>query len=167
MSTKRPGRELAGRACPDPTQPADLETTMTDQTTPPPADRATLRDRIAAALAEADGWVWIDDEAKGRSSMWRSFQHRADAVLAVLPAPLDLAAVLRAEAERIVEHCPDHGCVEPATDVCHCEIADRLRRMADETPAAECSCAVLRTGPGRHLPECPNQPAAGARQDGA
>lgn len=41
------------------------------------------------------------------------------------------AAVLR-EADWIVEHCPDHGCVEPETDVCHCEIADRLRLMADE-----------------------------------
>ncbi|WP_370667068.1 hypothetical protein [Streptomyces sp. IBSBF 2507] len=49
----------------------------------------------------------------------------------------DQTASFRAQAEWIVEHCPDHGGVEPATDVCHCEIAERLRRMADETPAAE------------------------------
>jgi hypothetical protein len=50
--------------------------------------------------------------------------------------PVGRAAVL-AEADWIVEHCPDHGCVEPATDGCHCEIADRLRRMADEAQPAD------------------------------
>ncbi|MFJ5915006.1 hypothetical protein ACIQFW_04305 [Streptomyces ardesiacus] len=48
------------------------------------------------------------------------------------------------------------------------------RRLVRETttytveagPTANCSCGVLRTGPGRHLPECPNRAAAGARRDG-
>jgi hypothetical protein len=68
-----------------------------------------LRDRIAAALLEITA-----------------------AVSAAVAPPTDRAAV-RHEADWIVEHCPDHGCVEPSTEVCHCEIADRLRRMADET----------------------------------
>ena len=62
------------------------------------------------------------------------------------PAPADRAAVL-AEVDWIVEHCPDHGCVEPETAVCHCEIADRLRRLADgaaagvQPPTSEARCS--------------------------
>src|SRR5690606_29758439 len=104
----------------------------------------------------------------------------ADVAPAAVPAavapPTDRAAV-RHEADWIVEHCPDHGCVEPSTEVCHCEIADRLRRMADET-ATEPPQPSLRE---RHraawhaltpdqqtarLAEL-DEPAAGARQDGA
>jgi hypothetical protein len=95
----------------------------------PPTNRAALRDRIAEALRP-----WVFDSGHGAEE-----GAAADAVLAVLPTT-DRTAVLR-EANWIVEHCPDHGCVEPSTEVCHCEIADRLRRMADETatetPAAE------------------------------
>ncbi|CQR59231.1 hypothetical protein [Streptomyces leeuwenhoekii] len=123
---------------------ADLETAVeartairfSDQPAPqPPADLAALRDRIAAALAEADGWVWIDDEAKGRSSMWRSFQHRADAVLAVLPATTDRATVLREAADRI-----DREDL-PQDDVDMFDNGARwatklLRRMADEAQPA-------------------------------
>ena len=59
------------------------------------------------------------------------------AVSAAVAPPTNPTAV-RHEADWIVEHCPDHGCVEPSTEVCHCEIADRLRRMADEAqPATE------------------------------
>ncbi|MCM1943171.1 hypothetical protein NC239_33710 [Streptomyces sp. G3] len=47
------------------------------------------------------------------------------------------------------------------------DVRAELRRVADETAATKCSCGALRTGPGRHLPECPNRAAAGARQDGA
>jgi hypothetical protein len=49
-------------------------------------------------------------------------------------ASVDRTAVPN-EAEWIVEHCPEHGCVEPETDVCHCEIADRLRSLAAEERA--------------------------------
>lgn len=56
------------------------------------ADRAALRDRIADVLADADGWRWVDDRDKARSSTYRSYQSRADAVLSVLPAPADRAA---------------------------------------------------------------------------
>ncbi|WP_309049264.1 hypothetical protein [Streptomyces sp.] len=75
-------------------------------TTPPPeptapTDRAALRDRIADILAAADGWRWVDDRDRKRSSTYRSYQDRAGAVMAVLPAPADRAAVLREEADRI------------------------------------------------------------------
>jgi hypothetical protein len=48
-----------------------------------------------------------------------------------------LKAAVLAEIDWIIEHCPDHGCVEPETDVCHCEIAERLRRMAAEVGPAD------------------------------
>ena len=56
-----------------------------------PTDQAALRDRIADVLASADGWKWVTDLDKARSSTYRSYQSRADAVLALLPAP-ELAA---------------------------------------------------------------------------
>ncbi len=159
----------------------------------PPTNRAALRETIADTLAlrenppGPDGRAWYPDEQHRES-----FLEAADAVLAVLPTT-DRTAVLR-EADWIVEHCPDHGCVEPATEVCHCEIADRLRRMADETatetPAPDdrrlhactehgtwfdrsvCAepCGAMHTrctNCGVALDACPHQPAAGARQDGA
>ncbi|WP_405548796.1 hypothetical protein [Streptomyces microflavus] len=72
-------------------------------------------------------WVELDPE---RTAALRD----ALAGPAAPPAPADRAAVL-AEVDWIVEHCPDHGCVEPETAVCHCEIADRLRRLADDAAA--------------------------------
>ncbi|MGW9249726.1 hypothetical protein [Streptomyces badius] len=68
----------------------------------------------------------IEDELRRRAE--------AHDTTAAPPAPADRAAVL-AEVDWIVEHCPDHGCVEPETAVCHCEIADRLRRLADGAAA--------------------------------
>ncbi|MFI2426540.1 hypothetical protein ACH5A7_20995 [Streptomyces sp. NPDC018955] len=67
----------------------------------PPADRATLRDRIADVLAAADGWSWVEDFDKTQSPAYRSYQSRADAVLAVLP-PADQATVA-ARRDRIAE----------------------------------------------------------------
>ena len=97
---------------------------------PAPADRAATRDRTRRAIGEASGFTWLPDELMEPDG----YGEHADAVLAVLDAPADRAAVLR-EADWIVEHCPDHGCVEPSTAVCHCEIADRLRRLAGEAAA--------------------------------
>ena len=54
---------------------------------PAPTD---LRDRVAEALADADGWKWAPD-AKAGSPTWQGYLDRADAVLAVLPAPVDRA----------------------------------------------------------------------------
>jgi hypothetical protein len=86
----------------------------------------------------------------------------------------------------VVERCPDHGDGEGAWLVCHCEIADRLRRLADETQPTEsvrtpCSvpeCDVDGTGEPctRHEREdshaegnhelCGRECPAAARQDG-
>lgn len=58
---------------------------------------------------------------------------QAEARVAVLEQQhTSLQADVLREADWIVDHCPDHGCVEPETEVCHCEIAGRLRRLADE-----------------------------------
>ncbi|MGW3383325.1 hypothetical protein ACWDCO_24455 [Streptomyces albogriseolus] len=129
----------AGRICP-PDCPCHQVCIGEQQSKPTtPTDRAALRERIAAAIYERNnpGYQWADAHPDDRLA----YGFDADAVLAVLPTT-DRTAVLR-EADWIVEHCPDHGCVEPSTEVCHCEIADRLRRMADET-ATEHRPAVSR-----------------------
>jgi hypothetical protein len=57
----------------------------------PAADRATLRDRIAEALADATGARWPA----------QAFLTEADAVVSVLPAPADRAAALEEAADRL------------------------------------------------------------------
>lgn len=103
--------------------------------TPVPVVRPELRDQIAEALARVDGWEWADG-FKEHSPAWQGYQHRADAVVAVLPPPADRAAVLREEAARIRAHCPDHLDSESAVGswmACHCAVADDMeRRMAVE-----------------------------------
>lgn len=53
---------------------------MTDQ--PQPAD---LRQGIADALADADGWVWAQGFDKTRSPSYQDYLRQADAMIAVLP----------------------------------------------------------------------------------
>jgi hypothetical protein len=67
----------------------------------PAADRAALRDRIAAAIWERQnpGRRWADCEHPWGADA----EDDADAVLSVLPAPADRAAVLRETADRLVE----------------------------------------------------------------
>ncbi len=73
----------------------------------PPADRAALRDRIAAAIVESDGVPSYEFAAKlHRAAALRE----ADAVLAVLPAPVDRVAVLLWAADQISAHEWDEGC---------------------------------------------------------
>jgi hypothetical protein len=57
----------------------------------PAVDRAALRDRIADILAAADEETWADGYDKTQSAAYQGYQKRADAVLAVLPAPADRA----------------------------------------------------------------------------
>lgn len=68
----------------------------------PPADRAALRDRIAKALADEDGrtcgWGHGFLDRYGADRETDGF---VDAVLAVLPAPADRAAVLREAADEL------------------------------------------------------------------
>ncbi|WP_075737501.1 hypothetical protein [Streptomyces acidiscabies] len=118
----------------------------------PSADRSALRDRIADVLAEADGWVWATERDKARSSTYRGYQSRAEAVLAVLPEPADRAAAVAScpgyEASPNPCRCPCYGCkhhcgahnpedipapADRAEWDAPCREADRLRRASAET----------------------------------
>ncbi|MBQ0947675.1 hypothetical protein [Streptomyces sp. RK76] len=100
-----------------------------DQTTP-------LRDRIAAALYDHSHPGWALSFPDLDQDQRDTYLARADAVLAVLPAPVDRRAVLREAADRIDRtelpqddvDCFDNG-ARWATKL--------LRRMADETAATE------------------------------
>jgi len=85
----------------------------------PPAD-GNLRDRIAQALEAAD---YRPDMRRG---------DLADAVMAVLPAPADRAAVLR-EAADVADRW-NSGCQDCATEA---ELRNHYRRLADEAQQAE------------------------------
>lgn len=96
---------------------------------PPPTDRGGLRDRIANALADADGWVWAKGYDKTQSPTYQEFLRQADAVLAVLPAGADRAAVLREAADFMRDaHFRDGMTVQ--------EIGTALCHMADDAEAA-------------------------------
>jgi hypothetical protein len=92
----------------------------------PAADRAALRDRIAAAIIESDGVPSFEFAARlHRQAAFRE----ADAVLAVLPAPTDRATVLREAADRLEERNPDRSAdFSDGVDWA----LDELRRMAAE-----------------------------------
>jgi hypothetical protein len=84
---------------------AAMEPAAASAVVSPQTDRAGLRDRIAEALAVADGWEYAD--GLGFRDMGDAFRERylafADAVLALLPPPADQAAEtaeLRAEVEQ-------------------------------------------------------------------
>jgi hypothetical protein len=69
-----------------------------------PTDQAVLRDRIADALAEADGWQWAPGFDKTRSTVYPRYQSRADAVLAELPETVrlhDQILTLQAELAKV------------------------------------------------------------------
>jgi len=55
-----------------------------EATAPSSLPDQTLRDRVAEALAEADGWKWAPG-FKSESPTWQEYLGRAGAVLAVLP----------------------------------------------------------------------------------
>ncbi|GAA4823938.1 hypothetical protein [Streptomyces ziwulingensis] len=57
----------------------------------PPADQTTLRDRIRRAVCEAEGFMWSTDTDMLEPD---EYGEVADAVLAVLPAPADRAAIV-------------------------------------------------------------------------
>ncbi|MFJ2697468.1 hypothetical protein ACIO5Z_14740 [Streptomyces rochei] len=159
----------------------------------PPADQtAPLRDRIAETI-----WAQYPDAEPSRTGLVMANPHAvADAVLpVVLSAPADRAAILREAAdhldnsERLRDYTDDHmGDIN--------EAANELRRMADETATTETGCwcghpedrhwtgatAMTFTDGchdcrgwngahvyGQELPWLPegDEPAAGARQDGA
>jgi hypothetical protein len=93
-----------------------------------PTDRAALRDRIRRALCEAEGFGWDTDMLEHDE-----YGEVADAVLAVLPAPADRAAILREAADALPE--ADLRLVPPMDRK---RVANWLRRLADAA-----------SGPGR------------------
>ena len=85
----------------------------------PATDHTALRDRIAAALHQDQtpppATPWADEAPLDREY----FLRRADVVLAVLPAPVDRAAVLReaeAKAREVVARLWDGGTTQTAMD---------------------------------------------------
>ncbi|MFI8872422.1 hypothetical protein [Streptomyces sp. NPDC055243] len=111
-----------------------------------PADR-DLRDRIAAAIWERQnpGRRYADCEYRWQADA----EADADAVLAVLPAPADRAAVLReaadhldADMERFFTEWPDEPRNSPYANG-RKDAAAELRRMADEAQQASASALLL------------------------
>ncbi|MFJ6905583.1 hypothetical protein [Streptomyces griseoluteus] len=107
----------------------------------------TLRDRIADALMH-----WADQfNSPAYASMRRpqmdveNSYRRADAVLAVLPAPVDRGTVLREAAdiaESLRQFEPAFGARKSAQvseNVGILRVADELRRRAEKAPAAPCA----------------------------
>lgn len=88
----------------------------------------TLRDRIRRAICEAEGFAFDDDSLEPDE-----YGEVADAVLAVLPTPVDQAAILRKAAdwfdEESLEYTGNNGWAER-------KAARELRRMADEASSA-------------------------------
>ncbi|MFD5468868.1 hypothetical protein [Streptomyces sp. NPDC127105] len=114
----------------------------------PSADWAALRDRIAETMARADGWDWAAANFSSLSTPAADRYRRcADAVLALLPAPTDQAAVLREAADRYAKltdqneaYDREHGQLNETARLQHGTVRDvvaGLRRMADKTQPAE------------------------------
>ncbi|MDX2532321.1 hypothetical protein QBA79_36420 [Streptomyces scabiei] len=104
---------------------------------PPATNQTALRDRIASAIfgAFSDVDVWDCTDARTKAVC----RAEADAVLAVLPAPVDQAAVLNRAADFF------HGLSLTGTAVTAREVEAELRRLAaeaphTETPDAGCGC---------------------------
>jgi hypothetical protein len=104
----------------------------------PPADRAELRDRIRRAVCEASGFAWDSDMLEPDE-----YGEVADAVLAVLPAPADRAAILQeaatrleADMERFFAEWPDEPRNSPYA-LGRKDAATELRRVADEAQQPE------------------------------
>ncbi|MFD3741614.1 ParB N-terminal domain-containing protein [Streptomyces sp. NPDC058629] len=91
---------------------------------PAPADRAATRDRIRRAICEASGFTWLPDELMEPDE----YGEHADAVLAVLDAPADRAAILREAAD----HFDGQHMV---TQFFGHQVAAELRRLAGEAAA--------------------------------
>jgi hypothetical protein len=106
----------------------------------PSTDQTALRDRIAEALADADGWKWAPG-FKDQSPTWQGYQTRADAVLSALPASVDRAAVLREAADI----CDEAGAIygsRGANDAAGAAFAlmERFQRKANEAEYVATPC---------------------------
>jgi hypothetical protein len=99
--------------------------------------RAALRDRIAEALYAHDHPSHL--VPLNETGMEPAYRKSADAVLAVLPAPTDRAAVLRGAADRMVTEVQQTMRTTPGDARLPGLLAaiEGLRRMADEAQPAE------------------------------
>jgi hypothetical protein len=119
--------------------PLDAEApTVTDQ-------QAELRDRIAEALAAADGWTWTPDFDRNLSPVWQGYLKRADVVMPVLPPAADRAAVLRDFLWRLEQSAGDAAAEKFLDD------NPELRRLAAETQQ---QCPGVETVPNRCTCDC-------------
>jgi hypothetical protein len=124
----------------DPTAPAGVA---------PATDQAALRELVVEALYDARR------PGLGGLTEAEAVARMADAVLAVLPAPVDRAAVLREAADRYATlidqneayELAEHGAIDHESRLQHEAVRDvviGLRRMADETRQPEarewCKC---------------------------
>jgi hypothetical protein len=109
-----------------------------------PPTQAALRNRIRRAVCEAEGFGWDTDMLEPDE-----YGEVADAVLAVLPAPVDRAAVLREAAdaaEDVAESLRKHHEFERSTGAL--DVMTELRRLA-EAPQPE-----TQAGPVEQPPVC-------------
>lgn len=105
-------------------------------------DQPSLRDRIRRAICEASGFTWLPDELMEPDE----YGEHADAVMAVLPAPVDRAAVLR-EAADALHASGEPTCSEADGDCCWFDAVAELRRMAAEQEAADAYDRAISTPP--------------------
>lgn len=124
---------------------------------PPAADQAALRDRIDTELHG------VLNRRLGDGA-WTELRTEATvAVLSVLPASTDRAAVLEEaadEAERVAESLRAHHEFERSTGAL--DVMTELRRMAAETPRAETDATIL-AELQQHLTD--HTPSCNARTD--
>jgi hypothetical protein len=124
LSAHTLGRPCGDRNC-EHCYDASLNAPVAASAVVPAADRAALRDRIRRAVCEAEGFMWNTELLEPDE-----YGEVADAVLSVLPAPADRAAVLEAadwfdRDGRSVSRFWGH------------QVAAELRRMAVESAAVD------------------------------
>ena len=125
------------------------------------AGQAGLRDRIRRAFCEAEGFAWDTDMLEPDE-----YCEQADAVLAVLPAPADRAAVLREAADHVeamMAEAYERALSEDEIGYGNGleNAMQELRRLAAEAqPATETQCKCP-----AEICRCHHTPAAEAETD--
>lgn len=116
-----------------------------------PPTQAALRDRIRRAVCEAEGFAWDSDMLEPDE-----YGEVADAVLAVLPAPVDRAAVLLWAADQIdaeTRQAKADGVLEPDKYRPCRDASAQMRRLA-EAPQPETQAGHV-CKPGASTYFCP------------
>ena len=113
----------------------------------PDTDRAGLREQIADALARLDAEKWGVEIPPRDHPFWQMYPAQADAVLAVLPAPADRAAV--AELAQAIRLTREYVGEELLPAVEGWSWYDALRRHAPHELPDEAVPAVVSAVPGQ------------------